>query len=406
MRILSINKFFFKYGGTEQYYFDLNRLLREHGHEVVPFSMQHKQNDDTPYERFFVSNIDFKNVSTLKEKIKAVSRIVYSREAKRKIEALIKSHRPDIAHLHNFAHQLTPSILSALKSNAIPIFHTMHDYKLICPVYTMCRNGEVCEQCLPRKFYHAVLNRCKDRSIGASLVLALEMYMADLLKLRERIDVFLAPSRFLQRKMIEGGIPAERVIYQPYFIYADHFVPHYEHEGYFLFMGQIIPVKGLSTLLAALRHIPAARLIVAGRGSESDRMKALAARDKLKVSFVGFKSGEKLLQLIRGAMAVVVPSVWYENQPYAVTESFASGKPVVGSRIGGIEELIEDGVDGLLFDPKNPLDLADKLRWIHRHPARVRDMGHAARKKIEHVFDPTRHYDDLMKIYRRIYSPN
>lgn len=401
MRVLSVNKFYHINGGSERYMFSLNRLLEKYGHEIVPFSMSDRANEPSLFESCFVSGIDFFDSSSLSAKIRAAMRVIYSYEASRKIESLIAKVRPQIAHLHNIAHQLSPSILYPLARSGIPVVQTLHDYKLICPTYTMFTNNEVCERCLKGDFHNAALHRCNHDSLAASLVNVVEMYVHKMMRSYDKIDLFISPSRFLRNKMIEAGVAPERVEHIPNFIDLERHIPRYDHDGYLLFFGQLTSVKGLDILLEAMRHLPDVKLIVAGRGEQQKKFMTIVSRHNLNVSFVGFQSGQKLQELIRGSMAVIVPSRWYENQPYAVVEAFAYGKPVIGTQLGGIAELIDDGVNGLLFKPDDPADLADKLRRVLENPGDLSQMGHAARMKAERCFNPGNHYDRIVEIYNR-----
>lgn len=402
MHILSANKFYYIKGGCERYMFGLNQLLRAQGHQIIPFSMVHPENEASQYSSYFVSEIDFFSSGGMASKIKAGLNVIYSREARVKIDVLIKETQPHIAHLHNIAHQLSPSILYALQKNNIPTIQTLHDLKLVCPTYTMYTQGQVCERCLSGQYYNALRYRCNKGSVPASAINVVEMYLHNsILHSYDKVDAFIAPSLFLRRKMIEGGVAPERIHYIPHFIKADDYTPHYQNDGYLLFFGQLITVKGLDVLLKAMQELPKTRLVVAGRGADKERYETYAREHNLNVSFVGFQSGDALRKLVQNSLAVVVPSVWYENLPYTILEAFAYGKPVIASRLGGMAELVADGETGYLFEVGNPQDLAEKIRMALANSAKLPEMGHIAREKIEREFSPGLHLERIMSLYKQ-----
>ena len=406
MRIIEINKFFRKYGGTEQYLFGLIQLAESKGHRVIPFSTRHQDNLHTKYSHYFASNIDFFDTKNVPGKIKALLRVLFSFEAKKKISNLINDTNPDIAHLHNIAHQLSPSILYPLKHRGIPVVQTLHDYKLVCPTYKLFAKNRVCERCIGKNYFNAVLQRCNKGSFSASAANALEMYLHRIMRVYKIVDLFISPSKFLRSKVIESGVDPARVIHLPNFLYTEQYSPCYDNKGYFVFFGQLNNSKGVDVLLRAIKNFRKVHFVIAGEGEHKNSYLKYAAYHRLNVSFPGFVTGKRLADMIRGAAAVMVPSVWYENQPYTVLEAFAFGKPVVGSRLGGIAELIEKGKTGLLFEPGNDDDLSTQIEWLLRHPNEVTELGKAARLKVEREFHPTDHYKKLMRIFHRLLRGN
>lgn len=402
MRILSVNKFYYIKGGCERYMFNLNQLLEEKGYQIIQFSMEHPANRESQYSSFFVSQVDFFSPNSFPNKFKAGLRVIYSSEAERKIDSLIKKTNPQLAHLQNIAHQLSPSILFALERNQVPIIQTLHDLKLACPTYTMYTQDRICEKCISGKYYNAFLKRCNKGSLPASFMNVVEMYTHKAFRSYGKVDLFISPSIFLRNKLIESGVDPERIQYIPNFINAKDFSPHYGNDGYLLYFGQLISMKGVDVLLNAMREFPDIHLVIAGQGKEKKRYETMAHQFNINVSFVGFQSGKTLQKLIKNSLAVIVPSVSYENQPYAILEAFAFGKIVVGSRLGGIPELIDPGRDGFLFIGGDVHDLKDKIRTLYSlNPAILLEMGHNARKKVEQQYSPDIHFDRINSVYKR-----
>ncbi len=406
MRILQANKFFYNRGGAETVYFSTTDLLRQHGHDVIPFAMQDDRNFATPYARYFPSNIELReDGGGITGKLAAAGRILYSREAEQKIDALIRDTKPDIAHLHNIYHQLSPSIIRVLKRHHVPAVMTLHDYKLICPTYTLYTEGSVCGRCKGHRFYNAVAHRCVKDSRLKSAVCAAEAYLHGATGMYSGVKLFIAPSQFLLAKVIEFGLDPRNVVFVPNFIEPGAAVPAPGPGSYFLYAGRLEEVKGVRTLLAAVAASASARqaeLLIAGDGEDRPWLEAFCRSEQLEnVRFLGHLSQAELEPVLAGALFVVAPSEWYENAPLSVLEAAARGKAVVASDIGGLPELVRNGQTGLIFPPGDAAALGGALDELLQHPERAREMGRKARALVEETFSPERHYRQLIAVYER-----
>jgi glycosyltransferase involved in cell wall biosynthesis len=404
MRVLAANKFYFVKGGAERYLFELTRILEERGHSVVPFAMDHPQNEESEHSDLFVSHFGFDARRTVGDLVRTAVRVVHSVEARRKIGALVERTRPDVAHLHNIAHQLSPSILYGLKNEGVPIVQTLHDHKLICPNYQMFVHGQPCERCAKWRYYNACVHRCMHGSIAWSCLVAFEAYARKLLgTYRTCVDAFIAPSRSLMKRMIAHGVEPGKIVHLPYAIALESYEPRFESDGYAVYVGRLSSGKGLETLLEALALSPGVVFKVIGDGPLADDLKTMAEQRGLRnVEFVGYKSGTELRALLRGAQFAVVPSECYENSPLAVYEACAYGKAVIGSSMGGIPELIVDGETGLIFSAGDADELAEALAALWNDRERSVRMGKEARRRAEREYGPDRHYEQIMSIYERV----
>jgi glycosyltransferase involved in cell wall biosynthesis len=406
LRILLVDKYYFVKGGAERYYFELKAILEAQGHEVIPFSMQHAENVDTPYASYFVDNIEFNGsfAHRLATAPKAAGRVIYSRQARARIEELIAATRPDLAHLHMIDHQLSPSILLGIKKFGLPIVQTVHHYKLVCPNYRLFidRKRVICEKCLGGKFYHPILERCHQDSLAASLLVSLESYIHKWMRWYDHVDLFHVPSSFMGDKLREGGVAPERIRHLFYTINIDNFPFHPEFGDYFIYFGRLSGEKGLVTLLHAMQGFTGSKLKIVGGGPEEGKLNALAHDLKLSVEFVGPKHGDELKRIVANARFIVVPSEWYENSPLVIYEAFATGKPVIGAAIGGITELITPDEDGYLFPTGDAQALRQCLEAMDRDEHRLRAFGQAARKKAKALFAPAAHYETLMAWYEEL----
>ncbi|MBN2200413.1 glycosyltransferase family 4 protein [bacterium] len=409
MKILMSDKFYFVRGGAERYFFDLKAVLEANGHTVIPFSMKHPDNFRTPYDRYFVDRIEFNAGNPLRKArvgLQSLGRIFWSAQAADRLASLIRDTRPDIAHLHMIDHQISPSILPVLRRAGIPVVQTVHTYKLVCPTYRLYHMGRnrVCEKCLGGFYCRAVAERCHKDSFWATLLLALETTFHKAGRFYERgIDRFLVPSRFMGDKLAEGGIPRDRIRHMPYTINLSEYRPTFRAGRYALVMGRLSAEKGLLTLLRAVADGFEWPLVIAGEGPQRDELEAFAAKRGLKqVRFAGRLDGEKLRKTIDGAGFVVVPSEWHENSPLVIYESFAMAKPVIGAAMGGIPELISDGVDGALYPAGDAEALGRRLSEFVRRGGGLSAMGRAGRRKAERLFSPERHYHELSGVYREL----
>ncbi len=386
MKILQINKFHWVKGGSERYCFDLADELSARGHDVAFFASHHPENRPTEWSKYFAPAADYHRAGPL-ESIRFAREVVYNVAAAANLERLIEAFRPDVAHLHNIHHQLSPSILAPLADAGVPVVQTLHDYKWVCPAYLFLSGGEVCEECGPGNRFAPVLRKaCHHGSWLKSLVVYRESSTSWKRRDHEKVARFLAPSRFMKERMVAHGLPAERVVEWPYFIREQEYRPAVEPGGDFLYLGRLSKEKGVTTLLEAMKRCSGLELRIAGSGPLEAELRERALRDNAAVRFLGHLSGGDLHDAIRAARAVVVPSEWYENQPFAILEAFALGVPVIGTSIGGIPELVADGETGRLVPPGNPEALAAALARTAADAQGAAAMGRAARARIERDF--------------------
>jgi glycosyltransferase involved in cell wall biosynthesis len=402
MRILQVNKFHYLRGGSERYYFDLSEALTGAGHEVISFSMRHPRNRPSAGESDFVDEVDFHGARGLGGQLATARRFIHSGEARDRIRKLIERTRPDVAHLHNVAHQLTPSILKPLAEAGIPIVQTLHDYKLICSSYLLFANGTTCNRCRGARHFEAVKQRCHHGSLAKSVLGFVEMSWHAVRRSYEQVNVFFCPSRFMRDKCVDFGIAADRLVHLPYFLPLDAYVPDSTPGGYALYAGRLSREKGVATLVEAAGELGDHRLVVLGEGPLGETLMDRAREANAPVDFRGYVEAAELRSLVRGAAFVIVPSEWYENLPYAVLEAFALGKPVLGARIGGIPELVREGETGALFTAGDARSLAAAWRSLVETRDRLHEMGRRARTLLEEEFAAPAHIGRIVDLYRGV----
>lgn len=446
MRILLVNKYFYRKGGAETYYFALAEGLKALGHEVAFFSMQHPSNEPSRWSKYFVSEKDYVGKISAFQQAKEAATLIYSLESKRKFEALLEEFQPDVIHMNNVHRQLTLSILDApyLKRHHVPVVYTAHDYILLCPAYTMVNGeGAVCDACLDRHFMHAVSNVCVKGSRAKSALAAME---AEFLKLHhsyDKIDLIIAPSQFMKNKLDEGGFAGKTIAMQNFLTDSQMAMgarvanTHKFDDAqagarpYVLFFGRLSQEKGILTLVKAfLQAAGLGRyadsdadaghegflpdiwdLHIVGDGPEREAIERLIAsagpQAVSRIHLLGYKSGEDLQREVGNARFTVLSSEWRENMPYSGLESLAAQTPVIGANIGGIPELVVEGKTGFRFESGDLDSLTVALRRaVNVDESRYDTMQRQCDQYVQKRCRQSGYVEKLEQVYGDIYDRN
>jgi glycosyltransferase involved in cell wall biosynthesis len=399
-KLLSINNYYYRRGGTESVFFEHNELFERAGWEVVPFSMQHAENEPSPWAGEFAKTTDGSFDGSAITKISRAMTTVYSFDTARRIRRVIAATRPNLAHAHNIYHHLSPSVLVELRRRGIPVVMTLHDLKLACPAYKMYTQGAVCERCRGGALRNVISHRCIKDSLAMSALVWFESTLHRALNLYQgSVSRFIVPSRFFLDKFAEWGLDTSRFVYVPNFVDAESLEASDEYEDAFVYFGRLAPEKGISTLIkaAAQARVP---LRIVGTGPEEASLRQLAIQSGADVTFTGYLSGKPLRDAIASARAVVIPSEWYENAPLSVMEASAQGRPVIGARIGGIPELIRDGETGFVFTSASVDSLAQTLVQVAAMPvATLRRIGSAGRDWMRAEFSAIAYQTRMLRVY-------
>ena len=396
MKVLLINKFLYPKGGAETYVFKLGEALTAHGHQVEYFGLENEKNIVGNTIGAYVSDMDF-NKGVWKN-LAAPFRMIYSREARKKIKKVLYDFQPDVVNMNNIQFHLTPSMILEIEKyrkktgRKVKIVYTAHDYQLICPSHGLFDvNIQPCEKCLGGNYTYCLRTKCVKNSRAKSFLGMLDAYFWKISKAYSCIDTIICPSRFLKEKLDVQKRFASKTVALHNFIEPQEAV-EVEKEDYVLEFGHLSRDKGTNTLLEVAKRMPNTRFLFAGYGkAEEDIAKVENAE------YVGFKTGEELKDLIRKARCSVYPSEWYENCPFSVIESQMYLTPVIGSRMGGIPELIEEGKTGLMFQAGNADDLEEKLRFLLEEPGRVEEFTENCKRCVFET--PDSYYEKLLKIY-------
>ena len=327
---------------------------------------------------------------------------LWNGEVYRRIREIIRRERPQVAHFQNTFPLISPAAYYAAKAERVPVVQTLRNYRLLCPNALFFREGRVCEDCIGRTVpWPAVVHACYRGSQAATGVVATMLTVHRMLGTWLRmVDVYIALTEFARQKFIEGGIPAEKIVVKPNFVYPDPGVGD-GMGGYALFVGRLSPEKGIETLLQAWNRLRGkVPLKIVGNGPLAPSVAEFAKRVP-GVEWLGQKGPAEVSALMGRAAFLVFPSEWYEPFGRVAIEAFAKGTPVVATEIGAIAEVVDDTRTGLHFRPGDPEDLVEKVEWLLTHPSDLAHMRKEVRAEYEAKYTAERNYQILMKIYER-----
>lgn len=399
MRILLVNKFHWNKGGSETYYFELGKILKKHGHEIAYFSMNNNNNICTMEKEYFVNELN----SNGKNILKAVD-VVYSKENKLKMKYALEEFKPDIVHINLFQRHLTYSIIEVIKQKNIPIVFTAHDMQAICPASAMLCNGKICEKCLTGSKFNCFKNRCIKESYVKSLLASIESEIYMKKKVYNMMNIIITPSKFIENKLRESGIKS-KIITMHNFVDTEKFNNKCNiDKGYAFFFGRLSIEKGILNLLNTFSMQEMGKLYIAGEGPEKENIIKYIKDNKLedRIKMLGFLKQNEIKKYISESSFVVVPSICYENCPYSILETLASGKPIIGAKIGGIPELIEESKNGYLYEYNDLKKLSKLMNTLFKNKNIREEYGKYSRLLAEKKYNIEKYYDELIKIYKNL----
>ena len=383
MRLLLVHNRYLQPGGEDAVFEAERALLARHGHKVVTL---------------VEDNARLREVHPLKAAVEAF----WSQRAYRQVRTLIERTRPQVVHVHNTFLRLSPAVYYAAHVAGVPVVQTLHNYRLLCPGALLMRAGQVCEDCLGKILpWPGVLRGCwRGSRAQTSVVAAMLAVHRGLRTWSTKVDRYIALTEFARQKFIAGGLPAEKIVVKPNFVDPDPGLGTHQ-GGFALFVGRLSAEKGLPTLLQAWKNLPAVPLKIIGDGPLEPEVRAFASRNS-QVEVLGRRARDEVLQWMKMAQFLLFPSEWYEGFPMTLAEAFATGLPVIASRLGAMAEIVAHSRTGLLFEPGNPEALAEAVAWAWAHPKQMADMGREARREYEAKYTAERNYEMLMAIYRQV----
>lgn len=359
------------------------RMLESHGVQVSVFE---RCNDDI-------------DESSWASKAALAFNTIWSQRSRAELSNVLRNIRPDIVHVHNTFSLLSPSVYGACRAEGVPVVQTLHNFRFFCPAALFLREGKPCEECVDRSLLQSVRHRCYRNSVGATATLATMLAVHRSIGTYSRdIDRYITLTRFGRDKAIKGGIAEDKLVIKPNCL-SNPPSPGVGGGGYVAYVGRLFEGKGAETLVAAWRHLPAVKLKIVGDGALRPRLEAIAKSEGLNIEFTGMQSKSVVMQVISNADFLVIPSECYEGFPMVIAESFACGTPVLASRIGSMEELIEEGITGRKFTAGDATSLADGVQAMLDDKTRLREMRVNTRAYFDAFLTEEENYSQLMKIY-------
>lgn len=404
MKILLVNKFHYLKGGSEKYYFELGKLLKENGNEIAYFSMKDEKNISTGDKEYFVEPIDLNNGS----KLKALD-VIYSKNNYKKMINAIEDFKPDIVHLNNFQRQLSASVVKAAKDKKVPVVFTAHDVQAICPAITMLDSDhKICEDCIKGNYNCCFKKKCIKGSTLKSFLGSIEGFYYRKHKIYSKnIKHVITPSEFYRGKFINDGLEENHITAIHNFINIEDYNLNIENDNFALYSGRLSKEKGVLNLIEAFSNLVKEnndyKLYIAGDGPEKENIEKFIEEKKIdgNIKLLGYLSQSDLKDYTRKCKFLVVPSIWYENCPYSVLETQAIGKPIIGANIGGIPELVKNNENGLIYNTFDVNDLKEKMYKLFKDTELYEKFSRNAKEYAKSEYDKNIYYKRINKIYKK-----
>jgi glycosyltransferase involved in cell wall biosynthesis len=377
MRVLMVHNRYLQAGGEDRVFEEESGLLERHGHDVL---------------RFEASNVELQRHGRLGQGLLTL----WNRGAYADVRAQVRRFRPDVVHFHNTFPLLSPAVFHAARAGGAAVVETLHNYRLACPDSLLFRDGRVCEECLGARVpWPAVRHGCyRSRAASCGVVAMLALHRA-LGTWDRAVDRHIVLTEFARRKFVEAGLPPERLVLKPNFVGRDLGVGAHA-GGFALFVGRLAPEKGVDVLLEAWRRVgERLPLKVVGVGQLEGGLRPPPPG----VEWLGFRPADEVFALMRDATVLVFPSVWYETFGLTIIEAFATGLPVLASRLGTAAELVDDGSTGRHFEAGSAASLAEAVAWTLAHPGELAAMGRRGRARYEARYTAARNYELLLSVY-------
>lgn len=409
MKIIISNYRYFMSGGPERYLFAVEKLLKDNGHTVFPFSVRSSKNIQNEYENFFLSPIgdgsavyahEYKHTPIVLAK--AVSRMFYSIEGYYKAKRFSSLVSPDIVYSLQYLNKMSPSVLDGFRAMDLPVVVRISDFGLICPQAHFLNGSTVCTKCIDGNFLYAPILSCVQGSRVKSFVKAMATILHRILRCNDRISAFIFPSMFTKSLFARAGFPEEKLHVLPTFIDTTNIISTESERSIYLYFGRLVKEKGIHNLLRSYESIrrDKPKLVIIGDVSGSEYSRKLVSQYGGVAEFHEFMDMRHLSQYINSAICVIVPSVWYDNLPNVVLEAYAHGTPVIAPRHGSFVDLISDRKTGILYDAFDKDALKDSIEWAINNTPAMKTMGENAKRVVNAQHTPEKHYSNLVSILR------
>lgn len=405
MNILLISNSLFPSGGDWTYIENVAKIYKQHGHNVYMWGLKNSKNKDNTYQEYYPTalNLGLAKQHKFKYGFKVLTSSICSKEACNLLDKFLKDIKIDIVQLNTIHYGLTPGIIRVIKKYCIPIVWRIIDYSIVCPNIRLMHGGKLCSECLGNKFYNCIISNCK-KDVLAGFVSTFQAYFYKWRGDFDLVDMFSFQNKYMLNLFVEkcGYLPEKCIsINNPYDSLA--ITPETAPGDYVLYFGRIDPEKGVMTFVKTAEINKDIKYVIVGKGAVEDEMKKYIQEHQLdNVQFLGPVWGDDMNKILRGCSFVVVPSEWHEPSPYVILQAFANGKPVVGSRMGGIPEIVEDQKQGLLFNYKDIDDLAVKIKQLYNNKEQIQEMGANALSKVHSNYSEDFYYTKTIILFEKL----
>jgi glycosyltransferase involved in cell wall biosynthesis len=383
MKILQVHNTYRFYGGEDRVYRSIVDLLENRGHKIAKLERNSR------------------NLIGFHGKIRAFVEGIYSRSAIKELLNTIKVNRPDIVHIHNLYPLISPSILPVLRRHRIPVVMTCHNYRLTCPIGVHLNSDRICDKCLDDHEYWCILKDCRN-NIFESVAFCLRSVIARQLQIfQKNVTIFVTPTKFIKQWLIKAGFNEDKFAVIPNMVKSPACEREFSGKDYVAYVGRISPEKGVDTILKAASFLPDIKIKIAGDGPSLEEYKKIAPHN---TEFIGLLNRKKVSAFYSKARFVIVPSKCFEVFPLVTAEAMSHGLPVVASNVGGLPEIVDDGVTGLLFRPEKADDLAKKIKILWNNKGLCKRMGKVAQNMFNLRYCEDAYYRRLIKVYKNLVS--
>jgi len=386
MKILLVHNTYQHKGGEDSVFENEYQLLKNHHHQV---------------EKLFFSN---DGIHSVLDKLKVGIASIYNLKSGQLLQQKIIEFQPDIIHVHNFFPVASPALFYVANKLNVPIVMTLHNYRLICPNALLFRENEICEKCIQKSFaIDGVINGCYRDSKIQTFALALMSYIHKKKNTwNTKVDQYIPLTNFAKQKMLSSslGLQQNQLTVKPNFV--EDFGFDYEKEDYFLFVGRLSLEKGIDLLLEVFQNSDK-KLLIIGGGPLEEKVKK-ASKVNNNIIYLGFREKAFIINKLQKAKALLFSSIWYEGMPMTIIESLSTGTPVIAPNIGGPNEIIQDNINGLIYQVNDLKSIQEKIENILTNKKNHKQLCRGARKSYEDFYTPEKNYQDLLQIYRNVVS--
>lgn len=383
---------------------------------MIPFSVKHKHNEPTEFDEYFLEPIGTGNevyASEYNKKspatvVKTLSRILYSTQAKKKLEILIEAVKPDIIYVLHYQNKMSASIFKAAAKYKIPVVNRISDFGMICANSMLFRprQKDVCERCINGSKWNAVKNKCVQDSYVYSAIKVASLVIAEnVVNIKSTISAFIVPSLFTIKKLAQYGIDENKLFHIPTF-FSNEIInnpKNITYQPFAVYLGRIVQEKGLYTLVKAFVNTNNnLKIIGFSNGGYQEELEQYLIGKKHNIEFLGRKNFIEIVPYLETCAFTIVPSENYDNFPNSVLESYAFKKAVIATNLGSLKEMVNDKITGLLFKSQNDSDLKEKVTWLFNNKDLCEQYGQNGYHKLLNEYSAENHYQKLIKVFNAV----